>query len=77
MLDRFMVPDEFLDLAEWTTATYEIVMKFVDIAEAADVLRLRVQWRSLPYEQNPALVSVSRIYKYIPGTVVNFLQRKC
>lgn len=46
MIDGAPVPGEVLDLADCTAAMYEIVEKIVNIAEIADGLWLRVQWRA-------------------------------
>lgn len=73
-LDGAEVPTEVLDLADRTTAKYEVVERIVDISKNHEGLWLRLQWEGLPEERDYTWATLDDMYAEIPEMVITFLR---
>lgn len=67
-------PKEILDLADHTTANFETVDKFVDIAEDADqTIMVRVFWDGLPDERDWTWHNAEHMYEEVPNMFLKYI----
>lgn len=74
MMDGEEVPEDILQLADWTESRYEIMVSIVDIADNHEGIWFRIFWEGLTDERDYTWYTIASIYEDNRDIAVGYLR---